>query len=301
VEVEGVAAPEGFAGHYVKRAGVHVGFFDGLSEGILTGRNFAPSDLAPGRDRPSTSVIVNASFVERVLHGANPIGRRLRYLVQDASEEEPWYEIVGVVGDLGMIDSDGMSDGAGLYHPVPAGAYDPVKIVIQLGAQPLVFAPRLRAITAAIEPAAIIEDPQLLSEVGADDRFLLRWLFFGVGVVAGVSVLLSVASLYALMSFTVSRRTHEIGIRAALGADSTRITAVIARKAMFQLTVGILVAVTAIAVVVGREASDLMIGLEGWPFVLAGAAGAVLLVGLIACVAPTRRALRIRPMEAMRT
>jgi putative ABC transport system permease protein len=296
VEVEGAPGTAGL--RWVKRATVAVGFFDGLGVPILNGRDFAISDV-PARDQPSTAVIVNSAFVERVLHGGNPIGRLVRYRRDEPLEPGPWLEIVGVVPDLGMLDADGMADYAGLYYPALPGALDPVKLAIHLGAEPTGFAPRLRAIAAEIDPAAILEKPVPLSEIMSADRHLIGWLVFGVSVIAGVAVLLSIASLYALMSFTVAQRTHEIGIRTTLGAEAGDIMAVIARRALLQLATGILIAVTTcVTLLVWATGEGLR--LEDWNVNLAASAGAVLLIGLLACIAPARRGLRIRPMDAMR-
>jgi ABC-type antimicrobial peptide transport system permease subunit len=174
-------------------------------------------------------------------------------------------------------------------------------MAIHLSGDPTAFAQRLRQIAAEIDPAALIEDPVPLSDVMADDRTLMGWLLFAVGVVAGVSVVLSVASLNALMAFTVAQRTREIGLRCALGAEPAGIVTVIARRALAQLTLGVLIAVTASAVLVAKALPGPYRTLSGWPLALAGAAGIVLLVGILACLAPTLRGLRIRPMDALRT
>jgi ABC-type antimicrobial peptide transport system permease subunit len=123
---------------------------------------------------------------------------------------------------------------------------------------------------------------------------------YHVAVVAGVSVLLSVASLNALMAFIVAQRTREIGLRSALGAEAGRIVSVIAGRAFAQLAVGVLIAVLAGAVIVtkGLPADP---ATAGWPLALAGAAAIVLLVGMLACVGPTLRGLRIRPVEALKS
>jgi len=108
-----------------------------------------------------------------------------------------------------------------------------------------------------------------------------------------------VASLYALMSFTVAQRTREIGLRSALGADPTTIMSVVVRRALVQLSLGVLIGVAGTVVLLRVVVLEQMIA--GWPLLLAGAAAAVLLVGLAACVPPTLRGLSIRPMDALRT
>jgi putative ABC transport system permease protein len=222
----------------------------------------------------------------------------VRYVASGGREPGPWYEIVGVVRPLGMIDQETPGD-AGLYHPVAAGGLAPLRVAVHLDDDPRVFVQRLREITADIDPAALIDDPMPLSEVLSADRALIRWATFAVVAIAGIAIVLSVASLYALMSFTVAQRTREIGLRSALGADPTTIVSVVARRALVQLSLGVLIGVIATVVLLRVTIPAEMIA--GWPLALAGAAGIVLLVGMLACVAPTLRGLRIRPMDALRT
>jgi ABC-type antimicrobial peptide transport system permease subunit len=122
-----------------------------------------------------------------------------------------------------------------------------------------------------------------------------------VTVVAGISVVLSVASLYALMAFTVERRTREIGLRAALGARPASIVSVIAKRALRQLLLGLSLGAVLITYLVRSEVLPVLGGpVEGWPWMIAGCAGAVLLIGVAACAFPTLRALRIRPVQALK-
>ena len=298
VEVEGVPPTEDGRGHLVRRARVDIGFFEGFGQPILGGRDFALSDLPAADDEQSAAVIVNTEFVERVLGGGSAIGMRVRYVASGSRGPGPWYEIVGVVGPLGMIDPETPS-GAGLYHPAAADGLAPLRVAIHLTDDPRMFAERLREIAADIDPAALIDDPMPLSEVLSVDRALIRWVTFVVMAIAGISIVLSVASLYALMSFTVAQRTREIGLRSALGADPTTIMSVVVRRALVQLSLGVLIGVAGTVVLLRVVVLEQMIA--GWPLLLAGAAAAVLLVGLAACVPPTLRGLSIRPMDALRT
>lgn len=302
VEVEGQPASEDARDHRVLRSSVDVGFFEGLEQPIIHGRDFTESDLPARAEEASRAIVVNTTFVQRVLQGRNAIGQRVRYVARAGADPGPWLEIVGVVGPLGMVvDVDGMLDGAGIYHPVPPGALQPLRVAIRMSGDPMAFAPRLYAMTAAIDPAAIVLNPMPMSAIQSQDRRAMGWGIFAVAVVAAISVVLSIAGLYALMAFTVAQRRHEIGVRTALGADASRIITFIARRALMQLAIGIALGVGATAVLVMQIAPDATLTpIQGWPLMLAATAGAIILVGLLACISPTLRGLRIRPIEALK-
>jgi putative ABC transport system permease protein len=302
IEIEGEASRAEASLQWVARARVDVGYFDGLGSPVLQGRHFAASDLASSSDEGSSVVIVNTTFVDRVLRGGNPIGRRLRFAARGDQPASPWYEIVGVVGRLGTID---MADDAGLYEPVAPGALRSPRMAIRLAGDPSAFTPRLRQLAAAVDPAAILDDPMPLDQVVSADTPFLLWAVLGLAVVAGIAVVLSVAGLYALMSFTVSQRTREIGVRTALGASAARIMSVVAMRAALQLATGVAIGTGLIAAVVlwdpfGTPDPSLT-PLRGWPISLTAAAAFIVVVAIVACIAPTVRGLRIKPMDAMRT
>ena len=299
VEVEGEWNGEDFEGHEVMRAVVDAGYFDGLGASILNGRDFTTADLLGTLDRDRTAVIVNSAFVQHVLGGGNPIGRRLRYVPAEGREPGPWYEVVGVVGHLGMNELNPARD-EGMYHPAPPGEIHPIWTAVHVGKDPLAFTPRLREITSEVDADAMIQFPVSLDDAPNGAREATYWGTLLLGFLSAIAIVLSVAGLYALMSFTVSQRTREIGIRTALGARPGRIVVAIARRALLQLAGGILV-----GVVLGLWMISEMSGEEATrgvnlPLMLAAIAGLMLLVGMLACLAPTLRGLRVRPVEALK-
>src|SRR3989442_2337515 len=168
VEVDGAVAPAADRGHRVNTTAVAVNYFDVLGAPVLSGRAFRSGDLAadPG------PVIVNQSFVRRVLQGRNAIGHRMRYLANGwreagpgAATQEPWLEIIGVVPDLGMIH-DNPHDLEGVYHPVAPGSTSPAHIAVHVRGEPGTFAPRLRAVAAAVDPTLRLHDIVPLNSVG---------------------------------------------------------------------------------------------------------------------------------------
>jgi putative ABC transport system permease protein len=292
IEVEGVSAPPTSAwGHPVSSALVSPNFFDVLGAPILAGRAFAAADLEP----VPAAVIVNQSFVSQVLVGQNPVGRRIRRVrVADRpTEPGPWLEIVGVVRDLGMGAAR-----VGLYQPIAPDAAPVLRIAIGVRGTPESFAARFRAIAREVEPTLQIHDLMPLDDARASGWIESRYLSRVLALLSAIALLLSLTAIYSVMSFTVSRRTQEIGLRAALGANRRRVIGTIIRRPLAQVGLGNVVGAILVALA--------FVGLfETTPTrveTAAIAAYAVLMMGvcLLACVVPARRALRIEPASALR-
>ena len=304
VVLEGAQQRDGDEGERVLYNQVDVAFLSGLGQRVVHGRDFAPSDLPARAGEPSRAIIVNTAFVERVLRGRNAIGQRVRYVAPPGEEPGPWFEIIGVVGSLGMMDFvnfDSMADDAGIYHPVPPEALFPMRVAVHLSAEPVAFVPRLHEIAAVVDPETIVLRTLPMNRLGAEDRAAMQWVMFGLVVVAGIAVVLSIAGLYALMSFTVAQRRQEIGVRSALGAQSRSIVTLIAKRAVVQLTIGVALGMGVVTLLVRAELSDTTLTpLQGWPVLVLATGLVIVLIGAVASLAPIRRGLGIRPIEALR-
>ena len=316
------------AGYRVSAASVAPEFFDAVDAPIITGRGFRvsdqPTNLAQPGDpdaRPGV-VIVNQSFVRLVLGGRNPIGRRIQYVeleewdapLPPSANKGPWYEIVGVVRDLGMaVGSDGgmrVADSttakqagggdpkvAGIYHPVAAGGVYPAHMAVHVSGDPAAFAPKLRAIATAINPTLRLYDVTPLSDVTQSElKFLDFWFRMLLGVTA-IALILSLAGIYAVMAFTVSRRTREIGVRVALGASRRRVVTAIFARPVRQVALGVLLGGVLVGMMTSAGTGSLpprtLIIVVAYPLLM-------LAICLLACVVPTRRAFRIQPTEALK-
>lgn len=297
IEVEGLETAGGSPAAVVAWSRVDVDFFRDLDQPVLQGRDFTRADLPGERGAHRVPAIVNTTFVDQVLGGRNPIGRRLRYLPA-AAGSDAWYEIVGVVGPLGLNPVNPDLD-AGVYHPAAAGEINAIGFVIDLD-DPTAFIPRLREIAAEVDPAAMVRDPMLLSDLAEREWVGLRYLALAPVLFALIAILLSAAGLYAVMAFSVSQRTREIGIRAALGASRASVVATIGQKAALQLGLGSLLGCVLAVPVMISVSGDPLIKPQSPILVVLGVTSGLVGLGLLACAAPALRAARIQPTEALR-
>ena len=267
---------------------VHVsrGFFPTFGTSVVAGRDFEPLDFETGR-----VLIVNESFARHVFGERNPIGQRVRIGAGevDLRTGEEWFEVVGMVRDFGW-QLPLPHEQSAMYRPSLPTARATTLAVRAI--DPDALALRLRAIAAEIDPSIRLTDVQLLTKVGGGEA-QMNWTLTSVAwLVSFVVLVLSATGIHALMSFTVTRRTREIGIRVALGARPGRIVAGIFSRAFLQISAGILVG-SGLAALWG-------LGSLREVLLLLSADAIMLVVGLIACAVPVRRALRIDPTEALR-
>jgi predicted permease len=291
------------AGFLVGVGRVDLDFFDAFDVPVLAGRGFQSGDLTEG----AVAVIVNRSFVQQVFGGGDPLGRRIRPALKDGDataesvQRSPWYEVVGVVPDFPKA-ADSRTLLPKMYQPMVRGAVYPVTLAIHVrGADPATFANRLRDLTVAVDPMLRLGGVRALDGGLGDDleRAMDRFIFVAVVLVTLSVLLLSAGGIYALMSFTITRRRREIGIRAALGAGPRRVLGSILSRAAGQIAIGIAVGI-ALTGLMQVAANGAMMSGRGVLLLLAVAAlmGAV---GVVAALGPARRALRIQPTEALRS
>jgi putative ABC transport system permease protein len=270
-------------------AHVSPGFFAAFGSAVIAGRNFSPVDLERGN-----VLIVNQSFTHLVFGDRNPVGQRIRLMHSEedgAAADDGWYEVVGMVRDIGWQMPE-PSEQAAMYHPALLQPGTHVSVAVQVR-DPMGFAPRLRVLANAVDPEMQLTDVQRLTDVGGRGATLTWTVTYVAGVVSFLVLLLSACGIHGLMSFIVARRTREIGIRVALGAPPLRIVSGVFMRAFVQVALGILAGTIVVALKIdfGSVTQVLM---------LAGADAIMLTAGVVACMLPLRRALRIDPTIALR-
>ena len=264
-------------------------FFAAFGSAVLAGRNFSPLDIEHGR-----VLIVNQSFTRFVLGDHNPVGQRIRIDHGDevgSPADDGWYEIVGMVKDVGWQMPEPMEQAA-IYHPALFQPGTTLSVAVRVH-DPVAFGPRLRVLANTVDPEMQLTDVQLLSDVGGRGATITRTVAYLATVVSFLVLVLSASGIHALMAFIVTRRTREIGIRIALGSSPNRVVSGIFTRAFLQLGLGVLAgsAVVALKVDFGEPRQVLM---------LFGADVTMLIAGLAACTLPLRRALAINPTDALR-
>jgi putative ABC transport system permease protein len=284
-------------------ARIEPSYFDVLGAPVLAGRAFIAADLAPG----ANAAIVDQGFVDQVLRGRNPIGQQVRFLDDGDSataNTNPWFEIVGVVNDLGVGSPFRRNRAAGFYMPASPERFSKAYMLVHARGEPMALSPQVRAIAAAVDPTLRLSDFQRVDEVLKGPLWVIGlWLRVSM-VMTAVALLLSLAGIYAVMSFLVARRTREIGVRVALGASRMAVVSAIFRRPLIQVGLGILAGAALIAVGRSTLATQLPgmtdgLSLSGAAIILAYAT-VMLGVCLLSCVVPTRRALGVEPTIALR-
>ena len=306
--VEVVSLP-GKTRDWVATASIHPSYFDVVQAPVLAGRAFTTPDFSPD----ARVVIVDKAFVDLVMGGRNPIGHRVRIAESTAAldstaDQLPWYEIIGLVKELGMSSAAMPQRWAGLYQPVVPGSQGAVKMIVHTRGDPLSLAPRIRELAAAVDASLRVEQPTRLDKVTSPLLWLHSvWERIIIGLTA-VALLLSLAGIYAVLAYIVARRTREIGVRVALGASARRVITSIFRRPLTQVGLGViagsvLIFVAAIGVGNTTQFSGTDVGgvLTPRELVLLGGY-AILMLGVctLACIVPTLRALRVQPTEALR-
>lgn len=299
-------------GVWATTAWIDPSYFDVLGSRVLAGRGFTTSDFAPD----ARAVIVDQGFVDLVAGGRNAVGRRIRLAglcpesIREADPDAcPWYTVVGVVPELGMTPSSQKRRAAGVYLPAAPGTSAPVHMVVHVRGDPLSFIPRVREIATATDPALRLATIQRVDQITTDALWLLGlWVKVAL-VLTALALLLSMAGIYAVLSYTVARRTREIGVRVALGASHRRIVTAIFRRPLIQVGVGVTVGfvlVTAAAWFLSGHQPDGAPRAADSGLSLLQVAGLVLHalvmmgVSTLACALPVRRALGVQPTEALR-
>jgi predicted permease len=275
---------------------VSPGYFRTMGIPLLQGRDFEPADT-----QASTRVaVVNQAFARKHLDGANPIGRTLR-THPEPNYPTTEYEIVGVVPDTRYSDIRGdmppQAFAPALQFPAP-GPW--LAVMIHSDVSPEMALAAVKRRMGEAHPEIVVESSVFQTRIreGLVRERLLAMLsgFFGL-----LAALLATVGLYGVVSYLVTGRRNEIGIRIALGAQKSEVVGMVMRDAGKLVAAGVLIG-TALALAAGRSAGSLLFGLKPHdPVTLVGAAVLLAVIAASASFIPARRAARLDPMTALRS
>ena len=272
---------------------VSAGFFETFGVEARTGRAIEEGD------RAGTLPVAVASegFVAKFLPGEDAVGRRIRF--GGADSEAPWLTIVGIVPDIYSGDPDEPRKPT-LYSALAQGQANFASIAVATGGPPMGLTASVRDAVASLDPDIPIYWTYSMKEALARPLWFIR-VFGTMFMIFGfIALFLASIGLYAVMAFSVSRRTREVGIRMALGARGADVVRMIFRQGLWQLGVG-LVAGLALALGVSRLLTIILFDVQPRdPVVFGGVVAVLLTAGLLACLVPARRATRVDPLVALR-
>ena len=268
-------------------------YFRAIGIPLVSGRFFDQSD----NDKGLQSVIVNEAMARQYFSGEDPIGKRVKFGKPESRDN--WEVIVGVVGDEKQ-DGLGKEVRPEVYKSHLQDAQSEMTFVMRTAVDPrsLVDAARseIRAMDKDLPPFDIKTMNDLLYASVARERFTMLLL----AIFAGLALVLAGIGIYGVINYSVARRTHEIGIRMALGADSKAVLRLVVGQGLRLAAAGVAIGLGA-ALALTRLMSSLLFGVSAIdPLTFTGVSLILITVAVVACSIPARRATKVDPMEALR-
>ncbi len=264
---------------------------------LIRGRNFLPSDTA----QAPPVALVNQAFVRRHFPNEEPIGKRIR-LDTSGSDRPDWSDIVGVVGNV-RDSLEQRNDLPQTYEPYPQKPSSVMTLVVRASFDPAAFAPMLRRAVWGVDKDQPITAVQTMNQVIAESGAAGVMMSTMMGTFAGLGLALAAVGVFGVTSYTVAQRTHEIGIRMALGAQKSEVVRMVVRKGMvlgaLGVGIGLALAVPLVWLKLGLENDELLPFDQRAPVFLA-AVFLIWLAALLASYIPARRATKVDPMVALR-
>jgi putative ABC transport system permease protein len=274
-------------------------YFATMNTAILRGRDFAETD-APNA---AGLVIINEAFAQKIFGSENPIGRRIamgaRPFPRERDRQPHWREIIGVAQDLRpRLDTEPFPE---VFYPYQTWPWHRSFLVVRSSAPQAQVARIIRNEIATLNPQQPISNIRTFDQIIGQSTAQLRFRTLLLSAFSFAALFLAAIGLYGVMSYIVAQRTHEFGIRSALGARQTDILALVLRRGMVLVLAG-----GAIGLVAALNLSTLIQkllfevrALDTSVFVLA--AFTLLFVSIIGCYLPARRASKADPMNALRS
>jgi len=273
-------------------------YFRALRVPLLGGRGLRPSDTAQAP--PVT--LVNRAFVRRYFPNAQPIGKRIR-LDSGASDRPDWSEIVGVVGDVRhpLGEGKGKPQAFEPYLQRPSAV---MTLVVRTRSDAAAFAPMLRSAVWGLDKDQPITRVRTMNQLIAQSATQGRAVNILYSTFAGLGLTLAAVGVFGVMAYTVAQRTHEIGIRMALGAQGGDVLRMVVRKGMilgaFGIGIGLALAAPLVWLKLGLVYDDDLLPFDQRAPIFLAAVFVIGLAALLASYIPARRATKVDSMATLR-
>jgi putative ABC transport system permease protein len=277
---------------------VSPGYFGAMQIPILQGRDFTDRD----DDKAPQVMIVNQAFVQKFFPGESVIGKKLKPGAGNgAPGGPPWKEIIGVVGNIRLSATQREMGPAMYLSAAQMSTWCCLYSVVRTSVEPRSLEPTMRQLVSSIDPDVPVTEVHTMRELMFSELSQPRFAMVLLGTFAGLAMVLTVVGLYGVMTYSVARRTREIGVRMALGARRSSVLKMVLRDAAILLAIGIAVGM-ATSLISASVLKSMLYGTGSRnPLVLTLVCIAVALAGLIAAYIPAFRAASIEPMQALRT
>jgi putative ABC transport system permease protein len=271
------------------------GYFHTLGIPLRNGRELTEND----REGAAPVLVVSEKFAEKFWPHENPIGKHIRLPWNPGREDAPWRTVVGVVGDVKQYGLDKPSSVA-LYLPHAQHPVSFMSLVTRTESAPESMIGAVRQTVRSLDADQVPTDSMTMEQLLAESIQLRRFSMLLLGVFAALALVLAAVGIYGVMSYSVSQRTHEIGIRMALGAQATDLMRLVMGNGLLVIGSGIVIGVVA-ALGLTRLMQSLLFGVTATDittFVMVS--GGLIVVALLACYLPARRAAKVDPLTALR-
>jgi putative ABC transport system permease protein len=291
-KIEGRPEPPPGQGPSCDVRAVDAGYFQTMGIPLLRGRNFSDLEVKEKRH----VVLINETLARQHFPNEDPIGKRLDVAMFD---EPFWAEIIGVVGN---VRYDSLVD-----EPPPAAyfshsdlTYSFMTLVIRTDGEPTAIAPAVQREIRSLDPNQPVSDVRSMNQVMSEWVSRSRFNTLLLGLFAGLATLLSAVGIFGVMNYSVALRTRELGLRLAIGAQPRQVLLLVLKQGLLLTVLGVVIGLAA-AFALTRLLSGLLFGVQAVDVSTFTAISLLLVVvSLLACYLPARRAMRIDPLQALR-
>ena len=293
-EVEGRGVVLDDAKLVVPFSQVSADYFSVMGIPVLAGRGFSPDDV---RGAP-LAIVINQEMATRLWRGDNAVGQRLRL---DTGPKDPWYTVVGVVGDVYQFDYAHPRGQLAYYFPISQyGTSATQTLVVRSATDPTAVLPLLRQQVRDLDPDQYIWKLGTVTTKYGEFFALPRFYTLLMAALAGLGVVIAAVGLYGVLAYAIAQRTREFGVRLALGAQQADILRMVLRSGAVVTAMG-LFAGAAGSLFVTRSLESMLVEVPRLdPVTYAAVVVLLAAVALVACWIPARRATRVDPVVALR-